>query len=134
MPGQEGERPRRLYHFLDDAWRTVVEITPAQVQERMDRGEVDLILDVRESDEWAQGHIPGALHAPRGLLEWYADPGSDATKPELTAQREGRIVVYCGSGGRSLLASQMLQRMGYADVVSMGGGFADWAAAGFPIS
>lgn len=119
--------------MLEQARRTVPEITADQAKERLDRGEVDLLLDVREADEWERGHIPGALHAPRGLLEWYADPASPYAKAALTANREARIVVQCASGGRSLLAAETLRKMGYPNVVNMAGGFKEWSARGFPV-
>ena len=137
MSHQSGNAPRNLYHFIDDAWRTVPEITPSQAKGRLDRGEIDLLLDVREREELEAGYIPGSVHAPRGLLEWYADPASAQAKPEITALRgdaTAHIAVYCTGGGRSLLAAQTLQRMGYANVTSIGGGFDDWSAQGLPVA
>lgn len=133
---QHGSGPRGLRHFIDEAWLTVPEITPGQAKGRLDRGEVDLLLDVREQEEWNDGHIPGAVHAPRGLLEWYADPVSAQARPEITALRgadQTHIVVYCTGGGRSLLAGQTLQRMGYANVASIGGGFEAWTDQDLPV-
>ena len=92
-----------------------------------------MLLDVRELAEWEKGHIPGALLAPRGMLEWYADPTTPYAKAELTTKRDARISVACASGGRSLLAAQTLQSMGYADVVSMAGGFNEWSKQGLPL-
>jgi rhodanese-related sulfurtransferase len=126
-------QPLTPSQMLEQARGTVSEITPAQARERLERGEVDLLLDVREADEWERGHIPGAVHAPRGLLEWYADAASPYAKPALTGNREARIVVQCASGGRSLLAARTLQSMGYTNVVNMVGGFKEWAAQGFPV-
>lgn len=134
MSRREEAQPRKLRHFIDEAWLTVPEIAPAQAQDRLARGEVDLLLDVRERDEWEQGHLAGAVHAPRGLLEWYADPSSSAAKPEITSNPRARIVVYCSGGGRSLLAARTLQRMGYPNVTSIGGGFEEWSAQGLPIA
>ena len=71
--------------------------------------------------------------APRGMLEWYADPTTPYAKPELTTKRDAHIIVMCASGGRSLLAAQTLQSMGYSDVVSMAGGFKEWSKQGLPI-
>ena len=119
--------------MLAEARKTVPEITASQAKEQRDCGEVDLILDVRESSEWDKGHIPGAMLAPRGLLEWYADPTSPYAKPELTTNRDARIVVHCGAGARSLLAAETLKKMGYSNTVSMVGGFNDRAKQGFPV-
>jgi rhodanese-related sulfurtransferase len=89
-----------------------------------------LFLDVREASEIATGSAPGALHAPRGFLEFYADPESPMHKPEIA--RADRIVVYCASGGRSALASKTLIDMGYAKVFNLAGGMAAWKAANLP--
>jgi rhodanese-related sulfurtransferase len=132
MTADQATQPLTPAQMLEQARRTVPEITPAQARERLERGAVDLLLDVREADEWERGHIPGAVHAPRGLLEWYADPASPYAKEALTGNREARIVVQCASGGRSLLAAQTLQAMGYSNVVNMAGGFKEWSAQGFP--
>ena len=94
---------------------------------------MDLIVDVRESDEWGAGHIPGALFAPRGMLEWYADPAYAKHKPELANARAQRVVIHCAGGSRSLLAAQTLQRLGFSRVSSMAGGFNDWLAQGLPV-
>ena len=94
---------------------------------------MSLIIDVREPNEWESGHIPGALHAPRGMLEWYADPTYANHKPQLAAAREQQVVVQCAAGGRSLLAAQTLQRLGFKNVSSMAGGFNDWSAKGLPV-
>ena len=85
-------------------------------------------VDVREGGELAtQGKIPGAVHAPRGYLEFYADPSSPYHKPELASGK--RLVVYCASGGRSALVGKTLKDMGYAKVLNLGG-FKGWVDAG----
>jgi rhodanese-related sulfurtransferase len=91
------------------------------------RGDVQFV-DVRETQELARGKIPGALHAPRGLLEFYADPSSPAHKPELASGK--RLVLYCGSGARSALAAKTLKDMGIEGVANMLGGFRAWVDAG----
>ena len=88
-----------------------------------------VFVDVREAAELAaQGKIPGAVHATRGLLEFYADPSSPAHKPELASGK--RLVVYCASGGRSALAAKALQDMGIGNVANMLGGFTTWQQEG----
>jgi sulfur-carrier protein adenylyltransferase/sulfurtransferase len=84
-----------------------------------------LFLDVRERDEWDEGHIPGALHVPRGNLESRVEG--------LVPDRERRIVVYCAGGSRSAFAAKTLGELGYTDVTSLAGGFTDWKRNGFPI-
>jgi rhodanese-related sulfurtransferase len=127
------DRPVTANQLLEEARKNVPEVTAAETKERLDRGEVDLILDVREPEEWAKGHIPGAVHAVRGMLEWYADPTSPYAKREITSKQDGRVVVHCSHGGRSLLAADMLKKMGYKNVASMAGGFTDWEAKGLPV-
>ena len=133
MSTQNTDQPMSPNQMLAEARKTVPEITAAQAKEDLENGQVDLILDVREPNEWDKGHIPGAVLAPRGMLEWYADPTSPYAKPELTAKRDGHIVVHCAAGGRSLLAAETLKKMGYSNVASMAGGFNDWSAQGFPV-
>lgn len=87
-----------------------------------------VLIDVRETVEREQdGSIPGSEHAPRGLLEFQADPDSpaynDALHPDL------HVILYCGTGGRSALAAKTLLDMGYKEVSSLGGGYAAWRAA-----
>src|SRR5882672_11086920 len=105
--------------IVAQARRSIPEITVARAKEELERGQASLLLDVREPAEWEKGHIPGAVLAPRGMLEWYADPTTPYAKAELTTKKDTRIVVACASGGRSLLAAQTLKQMGYTDVVSM---------------
>ena len=133
MPTQPTDQPLSSSQMLAEARKVVPEITAAQAKERLDSGQVDLILDVRNPNEWDKGHIPGAVLVPRGLLEWYADPASPYAKPELTANRDAHIVVHCAAGARSLLAAETLKKMGYPNVTSMAGGFTDWSAQGFPV-
>jgi len=87
------------------------------------------IRDIRELGR--EGRIPGALHAPRGMLEFWADPDSPY-HPEDFA-RDDRFVLFCAKGQRSALATQQLQRMGFGPVCHIGGGFAAWRDAGGPV-
>ena len=91
-----------------------------------------LILDVREPAEWAEGHIPGALHVPRGMLEAKADLEYANREPAL-ADRTTAIIIHCASGARSAFAADVLQQMGFSDVKSMAGGIQAWKQAGLPI-
>jgi molybdopterin/thiamine biosynthesis adenylyltransferase/rhodanese-related sulfurtransferase len=83
-----------------------------------------VFVDVRERDEWDEGHIPGAIHVPRGNLESRIE--------NAVADRSSRIVLYCASGARSAFAAKTLEELGYDDVVSLAGGFTDWKRNGFP--
>jgi rhodanese-related sulfurtransferase len=89
--------------------------------------EADVVLDVREADEFAAGHLPGAVLAPRGLLEFKL-----SSTPELNA-RDLKLVVYCKTSGRAALAAAVMRDMGYTHVRSIAGGFDAWAAAGLPV-
>ncbi|HSM39604.1 MAG TPA: rhodanese-like domain-containing protein [Afifellaceae bacterium] len=87
-----------------------------------------VIVDVRDSNErQAEGAIPGSVHAPRGMLEFHADPECPAHLPALDPAK--RLVLYCGTGGRSALAAKTLQDMGFEDVASLAGGFDAWRKA-----
>ena len=89
--------------------------------------DADLLLDVREAEEFAAGHLPGAIHASRGLLEFKLS-GS----PQL-ASRDLSFVLYCKTSGRAALAAVAMREMGYLNVKSISGGFDAWAAAGKPV-
>jgi rhodanese-related sulfurtransferase len=91
-----------------------------------------VILDVREPAEYGSGHIPGALHVPRGLVEAKADLEYPAREPRLQ-DRGQEIIVHCASGVRSAFAADVLQAMGFTNVCSMAGGFAAWEQAGHPV-
>ncbi len=127
MSSQNSEQAKSASQIVAETRKTVSEITVSQAKEELDQGQVGLLLDVREPAEWEKGHIPEAVLAPRGMLEWYADPATPYTKAELTTKKDARIIVACASGGRSLLAAQTLQSMGYTNVVSMTGGFNEWS-------
>jgi rhodanese-related sulfurtransferase len=86
--------------------------------------DADVLIDVREADEYASGHLPGAIHASRGMLEFKM-----SSTPALTA-RDLKIVLYCKTSGRAALAACALQDMGYLNVRSIAGGFDAWTAAG----
>jgi rhodanese-related sulfurtransferase len=88
------------------------------------------IRDIRELDR--DGRIPGAMHAPRGMLEFWVDPESPYHKPVFASGK--RFVLYCASGWRSALATQQLQRMGLAPVSHLEGGFTAWRNAGLPVA
>ncbi|MDQ2885011.1 MAG: rhodanese-like domain-containing protein [Chloroflexota bacterium] len=131
MATQNTDQPLSASQIVAAARKDIPEITVAQAKEELDQGQVGLLLDVREPYEWEKGHIPGAVSAPRGFLEWYADPTTSYARPELTTKRNARIIVACASGGRSMLAAETLKKMGYTNVVNMAGGFNEWSKQGF---
>ena len=89
-----------------------------------------VLLDVREAEEWQHGHIDGSVPAPRGLVEFFADPTSPRHNKALDPTH--RVIVVCASGARASLAALTLQQMGYEDVVVLEGGLKAWADAGLP--
>jgi rhodanese-related sulfurtransferase len=89
-------------------------------------------LDVREPAEWERGRVPGAVHVPRGLLEFKADPSLEAYY-DSAIDPARRLVCYCASGGRSALAAKTLKDMGYENVANMLGGFTAWSEARLPV-
>ncbi|HEY1102531.1 MAG TPA: rhodanese-like domain-containing protein [Burkholderiaceae bacterium] len=90
------------------------------------------IVDIRDPRELASGLLPGAFHAPRGMLEFWVDPESPYYKPVFGSDST-EYILYCGGGWRSALAAKALQDMGMANVAHMDGGFAEWARLGCPV-
>lgn len=104
-----------------EAKQRIREVTAEDVQAMRDRGDAVVLVDVREPAEWAAGHVAGATAIPRGLLEF---------EVESKVPRDAQVVVYCAAGGRSALAADTLQQMGYENVASLQGGIQAWADAG----
>ena len=124
--------PRSLADFVKEALETVPEVTPQQTALMAAGGEWT-ILDVREPEEYAEGHIQGSINVPRGFLEVKADLEHSKRDPRL-ANRSQKIVCYCGGGNRSALAAKTLLEMGFEQVVSMAGGWRDWSGLNLPVS
>ena len=119
---------RRAAEMVAAANAAVDQLSVEEAMPLVGRADVQFV-DVRDSAELAtQGKIPGAVHATRGMLEFYADPSSPAHKPELASGK--RLILYCGSGGRSALAAKTLKDMGVDKVVNLVGGFGAWQQAG----
>jgi molybdopterin/thiamine biosynthesis adenylyltransferase/rhodanese-related sulfurtransferase len=111
--------------IMKRAKQEVTEWSPAQVKDVLShQHEQDTVLvDVREKIEWNEGHIPGAIHVPRGYLESQIE--------EAVSDKSKKVILYCAGGVRSLMAGTTLQQMGYKDVVSMSGGFGRWKGSGY---
>jgi len=124
--------PKSLKDLVAAAKSRIREITAADTAQAVKKNPKTLIVDVREPGEWAEGHIPGALHVPRGMLEAKADLEYANREPRL-ADRSVSIVVHCASGARSAMAADVLQEMGFSDVKSMAGGIVAWKEQGLPI-
>ncbi len=116
---------KRLEDFLQEARQDIPEVAVEEVEERRQRGDDFILLDVREKDEIRTGYIDGALSIPRGFLE----PQISGMIPETDQE----IVVYCAGGVRSLLAAQVMRQMGYENVSSLAGGITRWKDVGYPI-
>jgi rhodanese-related sulfurtransferase len=117
--------------YLEEANALVPAIDAAAARKLVGDPNV-IFLDVREPPELSQtGRIPGALHIPRGLLEFQADPGSPAFNPHLN--QTTKIIINCASGGRSALAGKTLQEMGYVNVYNLTGGMTAWLQGGGPV-
>jgi rhodanese-related sulfurtransferase len=114
-------------HDLVAAAKTRVQEIPVQDAEFAIR-DADLLLDVREADEYAAGHLSGATHISRGMLE-FKFSGNPALQP-----RDLKIVLYCKTSGRAALSAVALHDMGYLNVQSIAGGFDAWVAAGKPVA
>ncbi len=113
-----------------EARQRIQNLTVEQVADELAQGAATLV-DIREPAEWEGGMIPGAVHVPRGLLEFAADPTSPAHRRELDPHQ--RVILHCASGGRSALAADTLQNLGYTNVAHLDGGIKAWVAAGRPV-
>jgi len=110
------------------AKQRIENLSVEQVEQELSDPDV-VLVDIRDSDERkATGEIPGAVHAPRGMLEFYADPASPYHRTDLEPDR--RIILYCASSGRSALAADMLRELGYTRAAHLEGGIKAWQAAG----
>jgi rhodanese-related sulfurtransferase len=123
--GMKQHAPRFLEIVLA-AKRQVRETTVDEVAQRLGQHNAPVLIDVREDHEWAQGHLPRAVHLAKGIIErdiekQYPDPDT-------------ALILYCGGGYRSALATEALQRMGYTNVLSMDGGFSGWKEKGHPVT
>jgi rhodanese-related sulfurtransferase len=112
-------------NLVNDAKTRVREENFRDTKKRIDSGEKLVLVDTREDAEWARGHIPGAIHLGKGIIE----RDIEKTVPD----KDTTLVLYCGGGFRSALAADNLQRMGYRNVISMDGGWRGWTEAGFPV-
>jgi len=124
-------RAKAAAEMVADAKGRIENLTPAQVASELD-GDGAILIDIREDNERAEsGVIAGSVAAPRGMLEFWADPTSPYHREEFDPTR--RTILYCASGGRSALATETLQRMGYDNVAHLDGGIKAWMEAGRPV-
>lgn len=111
--------------IVNDAKTRVHTISIDDYRTRVDAGEKFTLVDVREDAEWAKGHLPGATHLSKGVIE------RDVEK--VIPDHDTPLVLYCGGGFRSVLAADNLQKMGYRNVISLDGGWRGWNAQGLPV-
>ena len=116
------QHPSRFLNVTAEALKTVKEISIPEVKSLLKQDPKKIcLIDVREESEWAQGHIPEAIHLSKGMIECAIE--------KVIPNIDTPLVLYCGGGYRSALAAESLQRMGYRDVRSMAGGWSAWCAA-----
>jgi rhodanese-related sulfurtransferase len=113
-------------NLVKDAKSRVKEVDNREIKKRIDAGEKLILVDTREDLEWANGHVPGAIHLGKGVIE----RDIEKTVPD----RNAPVVLYCGGGYRSALAADNLQKMGYTNVISMDGGWRGWTESGYPVT
>lgn len=111
--------------LLQEVKSSIRQVSLDDLHARLQAGEKLVLVDVRETDEWRQGHIPGAIHLPRGFLEMRAQ--------SALPDKDAPIVVYCAGGIRSAFAAKVLQEMGYTHVESANPGFGEWKDKGYPV-
>lgn len=114
----------KFLELVNESRKKIKETNVTDVKRRMDAGEKFALVDVREDHEWVNGHLPGAIHLGKGIIE------RDVEKQVPNVNT--RLVLYCGGGFRSVLVAENLQKMGYRHVESMDGGWRGWLEAGLP--
>jgi rhodanese-related sulfurtransferase len=112
----------RFLQIVAESKKRIRELSITDVMAKRKKGERFTLIDVREESEWGNGHLPGALHLGKGVIERDIE--------SRVADTGAEIVLYCGGGYRSALAADNLQKMGYTNVWSMAGGFRGWREAG----
>ena len=113
--------------LLEQAKAEIDEVDAAEAMAALNNGDSPLLLDIRERDEWDEGHLPDAIHIPRGSLEFKADLSAPSADKNFALDRP--VILHCASGGRAALAGKLLKDMGYEKVYNLGG-LKDWVEAG----
>jgi len=116
----------RFLQIVEDAKKRIREVSIDDVKTKLDRREQFLLVDVREESEYAQDHLPGAIHLGKGVIERDIE--------QRLPQLDSPVVLYCGGGYRSALAADNLQKMGYTNVLSMDGGIRGWREKNLPLT
>jgi sulfur-carrier protein adenylyltransferase/sulfurtransferase len=111
--------------LLQQVKAEIDEVDAATTRELIESPDPPLLVDVRENEEWAEGHLPGAVHVPRGNLESRIE--------QVVPHRSRPLILYCAAGARSAFAAKTLEELGYENVSSLSGGFTDWKRNGYPV-
>lgn len=123
---------RKAWDMVDEAKAEIDNLSPAELQAEINSDAAPVVVDIRDMRElYLKGKIPGAVHAPRGMLEFWIDPASEYYREVFSPER--RYVLYCAGGGRSALAAKTMKDMGYADVGHLEPGFGGWESAGLDV-
>ncbi|OOG24774.1 sulfurtransferase [Thioalkalivibrio denitrificans] len=120
--------------LVQTARQRIREIGADDLHESLESGQDVVIVDVREPYEYEKGHIPDSVLVPRGLLEAASDPNTPHRIEALYSARERLVVLVCGTGGRSAMAADTLQQLGFSDVRSLAGGMKMWEAEEYPVA
>jgi rhodanese-related sulfurtransferase len=119
------QHSERFTKLVESKRLQVREISPEETMQKLEKGEDVLVIDTREDHEWERGHVRGATHLSKGLIE----RDIEGLSPDLDRE----IILYCGGGYRSVLAADALKEMGYTNVKSMATGWRGWQARGYPV-
>ncbi len=126
------DRPvKKAWDLVEEAKASIDNLSPAELDAESSSDDV-VIVDIRDFRElYAKGKIPGAVHAPRGMLEFWIDPESEYYRSVFSPER--RYLLYCAAGGRSALAAKTMKDMGYPNIGHLEEGFGGWEGASMPI-
>lgn len=130
-PQEQSQPVTKAWDMVAQAKANLQNLSPEQLKAEVDGGET-VVVDIRDHRElYLKGKIPGAVHAPRGMLEFWIDPASEYYREVFEPSK--RYVLYCAGGGRSALAAKTMQDMGYGDVDHLEPGFGGWESAGYDV-
>ena len=129
----ESRSVKKAWDLVEEAMKQIQNLSAEDLQAELDdSGNAVTVVDIRDNRElFLKGKIPGAISAPRGMLEFWVDPASEYHREAFEPSK--RYVLYCAMGGRSALAAKTMHDMGYTDVAHLEPGFDGWEAAGFDI-
>ncbi len=127
---EEYKPKRSAGDLVAEAEFRIKSVSPDEISEEVVSGET-LVVDVREPEQWQEGHIPGAINIPHGWLESKVDPASPSFDPRIRSDKP--LYINCATGRRSALATATLNDMGYEKAINLEGGFQAWEAAGYPV-